>query len=53
MNTKQFDTFLDDATHAVRDMWENIGGRELGENEQYALNDLLTQFFAEIWAEEE
>lgn len=46
MDTKIFDEFLDDATHAVRDLWETASaGQKLGENETYALNDLLTAFF--------
>lgn len=42
---ESFDNFLDDATHAVRGMWEDRGGEKLGEEETYALNDLLTAFF--------
>lgn len=42
-----FDAFLDDATHKVREMWEDRHGRPLTIDELYALNDLLTAFFAD------
>jgi hypothetical protein len=42
-----FDEFLQDATLAVRDMWESRGGEKIGEHEAQALNDALTAFFAD------
>lgn len=42
-----FDTFLDDATHKVKEMWQGCQGRPLTMDELYALNDLLTAFFAD------
>ena len=42
MDNHAFDKFLDEATHAVNDLWpEGLTSEELDE-----LNDLLTQFFA-------
>lgn len=42
-----FDEFLDDATHAVHDMWTERGGAKLDIDGLYALNDLLTAFFGD------
>jgi len=42
-----FDAFLDDATHKVSELWEDCQGRTLTIDELYALNDLLTAFFAD------
>lgn len=41
-----FDQFLDDATHAVHNMWCARGGSECGSGELYALNDAITAFFS-------
>lgn len=41
MDGEQFDDFLDDATHAVADLWEKNGGESMKINEKYALNDGL------------
>ena len=40
------DDFLDDATHAVNELWEKVGGERLPLEDLYSLNDLLTSFFA-------
>ena len=42
-----FDQFLDDATHAVHNMWCARGGSECGSGELYALNDAITAFFSD------
>lgn len=42
-----FDTFLDDATHAVHDIWQDRHGRPLTIDELYELNDLLTGYFGD------
>jgi hypothetical protein len=47
MNDQTFDTFLNDATHKVCEIWEEVGGREISLEEKYQLNDLLTAFFAD------
>ena len=47
MNEDTFDDFLDEATHEVEKIWWYNGGKELTTDELYALNDLLTQFFAD------
>lgn len=39
--------FLDNATHAVKDVWERVSGRKLSENELYALNDAIAAFFTD------
>lgn len=40
-----FDEFLQDATLAVREMWEDRGGEQMGEFETQSLNDVLSAFF--------
>ena len=47
MNDDEFDEFLNDATHAVADLWAEVSGQTLtnAKNELYDLNDLLTAFF--------
>lgn len=45
MEGERLDRFLDDATHAVADLWERRGGLALSLDDKYALNDALTQFF--------
>lgn len=45
MRTKDFDEFLNDATLAVRELWEKATGQTLDQDATYALNDLLTAFF--------
>lgn len=46
MQDDKMDEFLNDATLAVREMWEsNYPEMPLGENETYALNDVLAAFF--------
>lgn len=40
-----YDEFLDDITHTIHAVWTERGGRELSNDEMYALNDLLTAFF--------
>jgi hypothetical protein len=47
MDNERFDGFLDDAAHAVADLWEKNGGERIGDRELYTLNDLLTQFFGD------
>lgn len=48
VNTEEgMDNFLDNATHRVVEIWEGAGGQEIGLNEKYALNDVLTAFFAD------
>lgn len=44
-NPSDYDDFLDDATHAVHDMWVERGGKKLDTDDLYALNDVLTEFF--------
>lgn len=41
-----FDAFLDDATHAVHNMWVSSGGTVFTTEDLYALNDVLTQHFS-------
>ena len=48
MDGEQFDDFLDDATHAVDDLWEKNGGESMKINEKYALKDLLAHFFERV-----
>jgi hypothetical protein len=45
MTDEAFDEFLNDATLAVRDIWEKASGDKMRETEIYALNDVLTAFF--------
>ena len=40
-----FDEFLDDATHAIGNMWHRRGGRPLTSEELYEINDWLTAYF--------
>ena len=47
MHHNTFDEFLDDATHSVRAVWQERGGRALTQDEVYALNDALTGFFTD------
>ena len=42
---KEFDEFLDDASHAVADLWKSRGGAELTDDEKCDVNDLLTEYF--------
>lgn len=42
-----FDSFLQDATLTVHDLWTEIGGAELTTHELRALNEILTTFFAD------
>jgi hypothetical protein len=44
----QFDDFLDDATHAVCELYEAAGGRKMDTNERYRLNDELERFFRPV-----
>lgn len=39
------DEFLNDATLAVRDLWEAATGLRMGTEETDTLNDLLTAYF--------
>lgn len=45
MTADELDEFLDDTTHVVCDAWEGKTGERMSEDEKYALNDLLTEFF--------
>lgn len=45
MTITQFDKFLDDATHAVCDLYKAAGGRKMDLDEMYSLNDELERFF--------
>jgi hypothetical protein len=45
MNQKELDDFLDNATHAVANLYCKTSGEQLQEKELYALNDLITEFF--------
>jgi hypothetical protein len=42
-----FDDFLQDACVKLHEMWCAAGGYDMGEHELVALNDVLTQFFAD------
>ena len=48
MTNEEFDDFLNDATHAVADLWEQASGQTLTnlDSELYDLNDTLEAFFA-------
>lgn len=46
MPTDQYDRFLDDATHAVADLWKGAAP-PLDADELMELNDLLDGFFTE------
>jgi hypothetical protein len=46
MTDEIFDKFLDDATHKVADLWEEVSGKTLTLEEKYRLNDVLTAFFS-------
>lgn len=45
MDQKQLDAFLDDATHAVAELYHKASGKQIDDKDLYALNDLLTEFF--------
>lgn len=47
MDNEIFDDFLNEATWAVRDLWEKVSKTKIKDDELYALNDVLTQFFAD------
>jgi len=47
VNEDDFDNFLQDACMKLHEMWCAAGGRDMGEHELVALNDVLTQFFAD------
>ena len=47
VNEDDFDDFLQDACMKLHEMWCAAGGRDMGEHELVALNDVLTQFFAD------
>jgi hypothetical protein len=48
VNTDEgFDEFLQDATLALREMWEGRSGEEIGEHEAQHLNDLLNHWFSD------
>ena len=42
---KKYDTFLDDASHGVSNLFAKRGGRDLTIDELYQINDFLTTFF--------
>jgi len=44
----RMDAFLDDATHAVKDLWEKASSRKMATVSQYELNSALTQFFSGV-----
>jgi hypothetical protein len=46
MTDETFDKFLDNATHRVADLWEEVSGKTLALEEKYRLNDVLTAFFS-------
>jgi len=43
---EKFDGFLQDATMAVNDEWDKIGGSTLTTEELMELNDVLQDFFS-------
>lgn len=47
MNSKTWDSFLDDATWSVRDAWEDASKQKLTDTEMDMLNDLLSEFFSD------
>jgi len=47
VNEDDFDDFLQDACMKLHEMWCAAGGQDLSEHELAALNDVLTQFFAD------
>jgi hypothetical protein len=46
LTNNSFDEFLNEATHAVHDLWVKAGGKKLDTDELYDLNDTLTAFFS-------
>jgi len=47
VNEDDFDDFLQDTCMKLHEMWCAAGGQNMGERELAALNDVLTQFFAD------
>ena len=48
MKITQFDKFLDDATHVVRELYEAAGGHKMDLDEMHSLNDEIERFFRPV-----
>lgn len=44
-NVSTYDDFLDDAVHAVNELWLKAGGQILVDEELYDLNNKIQEFF--------
>ena len=51
MRIDVYGTFLNEAAHVVAAAWEVVGGKKLGPDQLYDLNDLLDEFFTDLAAE--